>query len=575
LTILLTVGSRTAAEPTNVYKPMGAPPNPKTPASWNRYHDYAQSTALLQALVKDHPNLCRLESLGKSQGGRDMWLLILGEVAKEKEAERPAFWIDGGIHANEVQATEIVLYTAWFLAEMHGKNQFVTQLLKERVFYMVPMMSPDSRDAHMYKPNTTHSPRSGQKPVDDDKDGLFDEDGPDDLDGDGSITQMRIPDPNGRWKAHPDHPDLLIPAKPDERGEFTMLGPEGVDNDGDGKVNEDADGYYDPNRDWAWNWQPAYVQTGAHWYPFSLTENRVVADFVMAHRNIAGAQSYHNSGGMILRGPGAKEDKYDAADVAVYDAVAQKGELFLPGYRYLNIATGLYEVYGGEIDWLFDMQGVFTFTNELFTPFNFFRKESKEGFFGRREEWHAFDKYMLFGEGIVPLKEIDHPQYGKVSVGGLRKEWLRQPPSFLLEEECHRNMAFSLYHADQMPRVKAAKVEVKALGGDLAEVSAVVENTRMIPTLAACDVKRKITPPDLVTISGPGLRVLLGLKASDSFFATAVDQKTHPEALRFDGIPGMSARYARWIVQGPGPYTVSVRSMKGGVDSTTRDRPKE
>ena len=61
---------------------------------------------------------------------------------------------------------------------------------------------------------------------------------------------------------------------------------------------------------------------------------------------------------------------------------------------------------------------------------------------------------MLLGDGFVPWHEVDHPQYGKIEVGGFKKNWVRQPPSFLLEEECHRNMAFTLYHADQMPLVK-------------------------------------------------------------------------------------------------------------------------
>ena len=111
-------------------------------------------------------------------------------------------------------------------------------------------------------------------------------------------------------------PTCSFRRKDDEKGEYTLLGQEGIDNDGDGAVNEDGDGFYDPNRDWGWNWQPDYMQNGAHRYPFSILENRLVADFITAHPNIAGAQSYHNAGGMILRGPGAKDDRFEAADIA-------------------------------------------------------------------------------------------------------------------------------------------------------------------------------------------------------------------------------------------------------------------
>jgi hypothetical protein len=79
-----------------------------------------------------------------------------------------------------------------------------------------------------------------------------------------------------------------------------MLGYEGIDNDRDGLVNEDLIGTYDPNRDWGWNWQ-TYVQNGALFYPGTLPETRAIKAFIVNHPNIAGAQSYHNYGGMFQR----------------------------------------------------------------------------------------------------------------------------------------------------------------------------------------------------------------------------------------------------------------------------------
>ncbi|MCH8045338.1 MAG: peptidase M14 [Planctomycetes bacterium] len=566
--LLITVGidavfaDEPAPAESKIYQPAGAPADPKVSVHWNRYHDYSQSIRLLRQLAEAHPKICRLQTLGKSYGGRNMWVMTITDPTVGKESEKPAFWIDGGIHANEIQAVEVVLYTAWYLCESHGRNKLIDRLLKERTFYLMPMMSPDSRDAHMRRPNTTHSPRSGQRPVDDDRDGLVDEDGPDDLDGDGHITQMRIRDPNGRYKPHPDFPQLMIRCKDDEQGSYTLLGSEGVDNDDDGRVNEDGDGYYDPNRDWAYHWQPKSVQRGAHHYPFSVLENRMVADFIAAHPNIAGAQSYHNTGGMILYGPGVKGEKNQPADQAVYDAIAAKGEMMLPGYRKLNIANDLYEVYGGELDWLHGMQGVFGFTNELFTGFNFFRKGSPS-----REDQRRFNRYLLLGEGLVEWHEVEHPQYGKIEVGGLKKNWLRQPPSFLLEEECHRNMAFTLYHADQMPQVAVSDVQVKQLGGGLHEVTATVVNHKLTPTHSAHDVMHKITRPDLVSIAGKDLKVITALVSDDPLLRRAGEQKRNPGVVRLKTVRGMRAVYVRWLVKGAGPYTVTVNSVKGGVGS--------
>ncbi len=556
---------RAAADGKPVYQPVGAPADPRVSVAWNRYHDHAAATELLKQLAQTFPDLCRLENLGPSYGKREMWLLTLTNFKQGNDRDKPAFWIDGGIHANEIQGPEVALYTAWYLLETHGRQELPTRLLDERVFYVVPMMSPDSRDAHMHEPNTTHSPRAGQVPNDDDRDGLVNEDKHDDLDGNGHITQMRIRDPHGRWKSHPDFPSMMVPCKAEEKGEYTLLGLEGFDNDGDGLVNEDSDGAYDPNRNWPWGWQPHNVQYGAHHYPLSLGEDRLVADFVMAHPNIAGSQSYHNAGGIILRGPSEKGVTWDDADIGVFDAIGKVGESMLPGYRYTDIANGLYPVFGGEVDWFYSMQGVFAFTNELFTPFNYFRQKAEGGFFGSNEVQERFNKYLLFGEGAVPWKEVDHPQFGKVEVGGFKKTWLRQPPSFLLEEECHRNMAFTLYHADQMPQVAVDSISAQPLDGGLTQVTAVIVNRKLTPTRAAVDVKNKISPSDRIRISGDNLKVIAGLSSGHPRFDKPLEQKRKPEELRIPTIGGMKAVYVRWIVAGAGPYQVTIRSAKGGV----------
>lgn len=550
-----------AGDARQVYKAVGGPAQPKVPVYWNQYHDHAQITKMLHDLSAAYPQLFKVQSIGKSTQGRDMWVATITNFEVGDAERKPGFWIDGGIHANEIQATEVALYTAWFLAEMHGENRFVQQLLKDRVFYVLPDMSPDSRDAHFYQPNSTNTPRTGQRPVDDDQDGLIDEDPANDLNGDGHITQMRIRDPNGRYKPHPKYPALMVRVEEGDVGEFTLLGSEGIDVDQDGRANEDGDGSYDPNRDWPWKWEPSYVQRGAFRYPFSLIENRVMADFVKTRPNIAGAQSYHNTGGMLLRGPGSKQDAYEAADLRVYDQIGKVGERLLPKYRYLNVANDLYEVWGGEIDWFHQMLGVFTFSNELFTQYNFFH-ESGGGRGG--EQAYEFDQLLLLGDGLAEWEEVQHPVYGKVEVGGLKKNWGRQPPGFMLQEECHRNMAFTLYHADQMPLVSIREVSTRSLGGDLIEVTAIIENKKLTPTHSVVDQRQKITRPDLVSLQVEGLDVVMGQYSSDFLFRNATIQDRNPGTLRLPVIGGQSLVYVRWVVRGQGKGLITLDTIKGG-----------
>ena len=553
---------------------IGTPADPKVDAVWNRYLDYEGYTSLARRLAEAHPDLVRVQSIGTSTEGRDMSVLIVTDHSTGDHRDKPGFWIDGGIHANEMQGTNFAMYTAWYLAESHGHIGFITRLLQDKTFYILPSVSPDSRENFIYGPNTANSSRSGMRPFDDDGDGRVNEDLADDLNGDGHITMMRRRSPVGRWKEDPEFPARMVPAGPDEQGEYEMLGQEGIDNDGDGRVNEDDHGRYDPNRDWAWGWQPDYVQRGALFYPGSLVETRNIKGFVMDHPNIAGAQSYHNYGGMFLRGAGAREDQgfYDRADDAVYDLIGEQGEKMIPGYNYYVIWRDLYTVYGGEIDWFSLARGIYTFSNEINTSYRLFHERSTEGRY-QNKEFNEFDKYLLFGDGYIDWTPFDHPQYGPIEIGGSKKNYIRNTPGFMLEEEGHRNMAFTILHAYHTPKLDVADIRVEPLGGGLSQVTATVVNHRAMPTHSSHDLKYKIERPDLITLEGAD--VVAGMIVQDPDLGLATEQKTDPATLRVANIPGTVTAGSgavenlvrvRWVVEGnPRSLTVTVDSRKGGV----------
>jgi len=553
----------TAQTPEQIFQAVGTPANPKVNISFNRYYTAEGLEALAKKLADAHPDLITLRSIGKSYEGRDLWCMTVTDQSMGPDLEKPGFYIDGNIHSNEIQGSEFAIYTAWYLAESFGKNKFITELLKEKVFYIVPTINPDARNAYMKGENTANTPRSGMIPIDDDRDGVYDEDGYDDLNGDGEITQMRRKSPYGDYVADPVNPNRMIRVGEDERGTYEYLGSEGIDNDGDGQINEDrVGGYYDANRNWGWNWQPEYIQRGSHHYPFSIPENRAVMEFAIAHPNIAGAQSYHNSGGMLLRGPGAEEDRgtYSRADVRVYDQLGEMGEKLIPGYRYLTVYKDLYSVFGGELDWFHGGRGVFTFTNELYTSYLMFNERTRD-----REDMELFGEKLLFNDQFMEWEEYDHPVYGKIEIGGTRKNFGRADPGFLLETDAHRNMAFTIYHAYQTPKLVIEEVTEKDLGNGYLEVTATVGNQRIIPTHSDHDLTNKISPPDFISIEG--VDVVAGMRLLDRDMNQAREQEFRPERLAVDNISGMSTVDVRWIVKAgtDTPYTIRVESAKGGV----------
>lgn len=546
-----------------LFKAAGSPVNPKVQVVWNRYYDHAGIGEICKKIAAAYPDLARMQTIGKSYEGRDLWCLTITDFKKGNPDKKPGMYIDGNIHSNEIQGAEFALYTAWYLTESFHDTKFIQELLADKVFYIVPTIDPDGRDSYMHKPNTASSPRSGMLPIDNDGDGLVNEDPYDDLDKDGNITMMRRKSPNGRYKIDPNDPRAMIRVGPDEKGDYELLGTEGYDNDGDGRVNEDGYTFeYDPNRDWGWGWQPNYIQGGAYKYPFSFPENRAVMEFVFKHPNIAAAQSFHNSGGMILRGPGGQEDvsTYNAQDVQVYDAIGKKGEEFLPGYKYLVVYKDLYSAYGGELDWFYAGRGIYTYSNELWTPYLMFMKDNN------REDnaTYNFDRYLLFQDAFVPWKEFDHPQYGKIEIGGFKKNFGRPHPGFLLESDAHRNMAFSIYHCYSTPKLSVQEVTEKDLGGGLKEVTAVIANERLMPTHSSQDIKNKIERPDYITLNTDA-KILAGMQVENRDLNITTEQKNHPQTIEVPNIPGNGSVTVKWIVQGSGKYKVTVDSKKGGV----------
>lgn len=572
-TTILVLGSGMYVQaqlPDQVFKAAGSPVNPKVTATWNRYYDHAGISEICKKIAAAYPDLAKLQSIGKSYEGRDLWCLTITDFKKGNADKKPGMYIDGNIHSNEIQGAEFALYTAWYLTESFGDTKFIQELLEDKVFYIVPTINPDARDSYMHKPNTGSSPRSGVIPVDNDGDGQVNEDSYDDINKDGHITMMRRKTANGRWKLDPKDPRNMIQVGPDEKGDYELLGIEGIDNDGDGRVNEDGYTFeYDPNRDWGWGWQPNYIQNGAYKYPFSLPENRAVMEFVMKHPNIAAAQSFHNAGGMILRGPGGQEDvgTYNAQDIAVYDAIAKKGEELIPGYKYLVVYKDLYSAYGGELDWFYAGRGIYTYSNELWTPYLMYMREATRDPFDNAS--FSFDRYLLFQDAFVPWAEYDHPQYGKIEVGGMKKNFGRAHPGFLLESDAHRNMAFSIYHCFHTPKLDVQEISEKDLGDGLKEVTAVITNSRLMPTHSSQDTKNKIERPDYITLNTSG-KILSGMQVENRDLNLSREQEQNPGTIEVANIPGLGSVTVKWIVQGGGKYTVSVDSKKGGTVSASK-----
>jgi hypothetical protein len=158
---------------------------------------------------------------------------------------------------------------------------------------------------------------------------------------------------------------------------------------------------------------------------------------------------------------------------------------------------------------------------------------------------------VLFGQTFTDWTEFDHPTLGRVLIGGGSKWSSRIPPPFMLEEECHRNFAFTMFHADNMPVLDFNWIEVKPLGPNLWQITVEVENSKIIPTRTAWAAQKHIGLPDTLTLSGTGVEVVTSGTLTDRFDKT-IDPVEHRNHIIVNerGVPSEGRSTFRYIVTG-------------------------
>jgi len=552
------VAAPTAIPPTPVAAGPMAVPSVRGGLTFDHYYDNAALKEAMDRLHGAFPTFTRVEEVGKSREGRPFYVLTVFDPAAPRDpADRPAMYVDANTHGNEIQGGEVCLFTAQYLLERRDTDPWVKALLARVVFHFVPTVNPDSRERFLHQPNDEHSPRRVPRPVDDDHDGRADEDGPDDIDGDGEILMMRRKDPNGDYVVDERDDRLMRRVRPGERGTYVLLGQEGTDEDGDGRINEDPIGGVDPNRNWPADWRPEPEQGGAGPYPLSEPETRATALWILAHPRIGGVQSYHNAGGMILRPPGGHSDGeagVAGADRTLYDELGRRGSVLLPGYRYLQIHDGLYTVHGGFLDWTAHVLGIVSFTNELWGLFGWGTSVVDASL-----ETLKWNDVVLHGEGFVRWHEVKHPTLGVVELGGWKRYTLRSTPVDFLPDLCLRNALFTLEHASVLPDVSIVSA-TREDGGR--RVRVVLENRALLPTITAWAASRALLPPDELSLDVPVVAA-----AEPHPGATPTPFPVHAGRARIaDGVRGTSTRTIDLYVDpAKAPTTVRLSSRLGGV----------
>lgn len=549
---------------------------------FDKFYRYDQLTEILEGFSHEHPRLCRLTSIGKSYESRDIWLMTLTNFETGADTDKPALWVDANIHATEVTGSTAALHLIYKLVTEYGSNDKISRALDTRTFYVVPRLNPDGAELALAdRPRFLRSSVRAYPRIDQ-LDGLHEED----VDGDGRILMMRVPDQNGPWKVSEQDNRLLVVRTPDEYDEhetYYRVFSEGAIRNYDGvmiKVAKPLEGL-DLNRNFPMEWVTENEQQGAGPYPASEPEVHALVQAVVDRPNVTGYITYHTFSAVHLRPYSAHDDDhFPTEDLRVYQHLGREATK-ITGYPAVSVFHDFkYEpkqtIKGGADDWAYDHLGVFAWTTEFWSP----QREA-----GLKDyhliEWlreHPIEDDLallrwsddkLGGRGYVDWYAFDHPQLGKVELGGwdLMYCWANPPPE-LLEREIAPHSDFAIFHALVSPKLELHSLQVEAVGKDVFAVRLVVINTGWLPTnVTEKAVERNVVQPVEVRLSLPdGARLVSGEERTE---LEQLGGRSHRRSLLWWGADDSTTDRAKadWVIEAPqgGTLTVEARHQRAGT----------
>ncbi|MGI5819957.1 MAG: M14 family metallopeptidase [Armatimonadota bacterium] len=534
----------------------------------DRWYSYDELTDYLRHVESACPELCRLQNLGSSPEGREIWMLEVADFAAGDTGARPAYLSHANIHAKELAGTNSSLKLVWDLltnsTSAKAEEIDTHALLREVVFYVIPRLNPDgaefalttggeirSRNEEIREPNCLYQH---------------------DVDGDGAIVDMRIERPDGQWKCSPDDPRVMIPRETSDReGTFYAIYPEGLIEDWDGGEFRRCARSHDFNRNWPANWHQEHEQGGAGDFPFSEPEMRALADFVYEHHNIFGILGFHCGSSAILMPPSTGSlEEIAPADLSVFRELGERaaeltGLTLLPTIEYRSADQPPASLKGHSADWGYRHMGLFHFEVEQGNVYNAAGVKTEDFFAAGSDRRSVFlHDAMRYHDAhpeqemFVDWHEVEHPQLGRVEIGGWKKYWMINPSFETLREWIAPGSArFIIEYATLRPQLQISELVVEAVGEGVHRVRARVTNAGGFPT----------------NISGRGLQ-LRALKpvAVDLLLPEGAELLSN---VRYREIGHLAAHgrsgELEWFVRcEPGEeLTVRARSQKAGVAERT------
>ncbi len=537
------------------------------------YLTNAKLNKWLTERAAEEPKLMRLTTLAGKGASRV-------QVAELGSCEGPAILLVAGIEGNDLVGSSIAVGWIDHLLDGYGSDEAITKLLDTTTIYVIARLNTIGPAGFFGKLRC--ETQVTRKPVDDDHDGLRDEDGPEDLNGDGMITSMRIEDPDGSFILDPQDSRLMLEADPlkGESGRWKVL-TEGIDNDKDERWNEDGVGGVNFNRNFPYDYDFFAVDSGIH--QVSEVRTRALADFVVAHPNIALVVTYGSADNLLKTPSASSADgrsptrSINTDDIDYYRVIGESYRKTLGLERELQAPRQP----GTFSDWMYFHRGrmslaICPWSGELARalPVDAPEAESEESEDredgdkeqadktpadnrnrDQREQLAWFDKNAP--EAFVSWERIEHPDYpGKVvEVGGYAPFALSNPPQAILGGLFDKHAAFLTETAGRLPRIAVRGTTVHHAGKGVYDITMVIENTGFLPTVLIHGARTRQINTTRLVLKIDDKRILSGQRVTI-----------------FGPIKGMGGKAeTRWVVHAPDLEGIEfelVSALAGQVSGT-------
>ena len=547
---------------------------------FDRFLRHDELTGWLHAVAAAHPGLVTIESYGTSHEGRDLWLATITDASTGAHDTKPAHWVDANIHSVEVTGGVAALHLIHHLVAGFGTDDTVTRALRTRTFYVAPRVNPDGVEWAL-----AESPRYRRSSVrawpwrDAHRSpGVHERD----IDGDGRVLTMRVPDPDGWWMASELDERIMKPVPPEGVGAGVVryrLLDEGelIDHDGFTIPTPAPPQGLDMNRNFPAGWGTEVRGSGDH--PMSEPEIDALVRAMVARPNICGYNAYHTSGGVLLRPSSTKSDGDLAPfDVWVWKQLGERGNA-LTGYTVHSVFEDFtwdkkVTMSGAADDWVYEHLGVYGWTTEFWDVIHAATGTKQSTHFWYVGPTEAEEVAVLRWaeehrhEGMfVDWYPFDHPQLGPIELGGWdhMRSWTNPPPA-LLAAEVRPHAEFAVYQALASPALAASHTRAVSLGGDTWRVEFGITNTGWLPTDVTAHARTThLVLPLVATIEGAEVlggpaRLELGQLEGRSLARFSG---------RHDGTPDRTL--ATWVVRAPAGTEVRLTASHqraGRVEAT-------